>query len=84
MAEHPYLNTNSIVANEYAYGEARNGFWLVRGKNPQCRAPIGTVVGMAQEAADSKEIISMTVYRVDGEEYRPNVVYLVDGREMAP
>ncbi len=84
MAEHPYLETSSIVMNETVHGEARNGFWLVRGKNPKCSAPIGTVVGMAQEAANSKEIISMTVYRVDGEKYRPDAVYLVDGKEIAP
>lgn len=84
MAEHPYLETSSIVMNETVHGEARNGFWLVRGKNPKCSAPIGTVVGMAQEAANSREIISMTVYKVNGEEYKPDAVYLVDGREMAP
>ena len=86
MAEHPYLETNSIVMNETVHGEVQNGFgfWLVRGKNPKCSAQIGTVVGMAQEAADSREIISMTVYRVDGEKYRPDAVYLVDGKEIAP
>lgn len=81
MAEHPYLNTSGIVRNEEAHGETRNGFWIVRGKQPRCIAPIGTVVGMVQEELNSKEIISMTVYKVDGREYQPNTVYLINGEE---
>lgn len=81
MSDHPYLETNSMVKNESAYGRARDGFWIVRGKNPRCTAPTGTVVGMAQEAADSKEIVAMTVYKVDGKRYLQNVAYLVNGEE---
>ena len=44
-------------------------------------APIGTIVGMAQEATDSKEIVAMTVYKVDGERYLQDVAYLVNGEE---
>lgn len=79
MSDHPYLKTNSIVKSESAYGEARDDFWIVRGKNPRCMAPIGTIVGMAQEAIDSKEIVAMTVYKVDGESYLQDVAYLVNG-----
>lgn len=81
MSVHPYLETSGIVKNESAYGEARNGFWIVRGKNPRCIAPIGTVVGMAQEAADSKKVVAATVYRVDGKRYLPTVAYLANGGE---
>lgn len=81
MSNHPYLETNHIVKRERAYGEAQDGFWIVRGKNPRCIAPIGTIVGMAQEEADSKEIVAMTVYQVDGKRYLPEVAYLINGEE---
>lgn len=81
MLDHPYLKTNSIVKSETAYGKARDGFWIVRGKNPRCMAPIGTIVGMAQEAIDSNEIVAMTVYKVDGKRYLQDVAYLVNGEE---
>lgn len=81
IMEHPFLKTSFIVKEDTAFGRSRNGFWIVRGKNPSCKAPIGTIVGMAQEAPDSKKIITMTVYKVDGKKYLPDCVYLVDGRE---
>lgn len=81
MANHPHLEVNSIVKADSAYGKSPRGFWIVRGKNPRCCAPIGTVVGMVKEASDSKEIIAMTVYMVDGKEHLPDVVYLADGKE---
>ena len=81
MREHPYLEMNHNVNRDSVAGKPDNGFWIVRGKNPVCRAPIGTVVGMAQEAPVSKEIISMTVYKVDGKEYLPDYAYFVDGRQ---
>ena len=81
MMEHPFLKTNFVVKKDTAFERSRNGFCIVRGKNPACKAPIGTIVGMAQEAPDSKKIISMTVYKVDGKKYLPDCVYLVDGRE---
>lgn len=81
MSDHPYLESNHIVKNERAYGKPYDGFWIVRGKNPVCAAPIGTVVGMAQEAADSKEIVAMTVYKVDGKQYMQDVAYLINGEE---
>lgn len=83
ISKHPCLKTNGFVSRESAYGTPRDGFWIVRGKNPRCMAPVGTVVGMAQEAASSEEIVAMTVYKVDGEDYLPDAAYLVDGREAA-
>lgn len=79
MAERPYLDSNHFVKRESAYGKASAGFQIVRGKQPRCMAPVGTVVGMVQEAANSKEIVAMTVYKVDGIRYLPNTAYLVNG-----
>lgn len=81
MQEHPYLKTNNTVKKDKAVGKSNNGFWIVRGKSPVCRAPVGTVVGMAQEAPDSKEIVAVTVYKVDGREYLPDCAYFVNGKE---
>lgn len=83
MAVHPLLEVNVNVDNEAAWGEAHNGIRIVRGKNPKCSAPIGTVVGMVKEAADSKEITDITVYTVDGKNYLPDAAYLVTGEEAA-
>lgn len=83
MTEHPHLKTNSTVKRESACGGAHDGLLIVRGKNPSCSAQAGTVVGMAQEAPDSHEIVAVTVYRVDGKKYLENTAYLVNGKEAA-
>lgn len=83
MSDHPHLEANRVVRKENVCENPRDGFLIVRGKNPKCVAPLGTVVGMAQEAPNSKEIVAMTVYRIDGKEYHPNIAYQVDGKEAA-
>lgn len=84
MAKHPFLEVNGIVEDETARGEAYNGIRIVRGKNPKCAAPLGTVVGMVKEAADSKEITDIMIYTVDGINYLPDVTYFITGEEETP
>ena len=78
MINHPHLKTNNVKMDS-AIGQSLTGFWIVRGKKPICKAPIGTIVGMAQEAPDSKDITLVTVYKVDGKKYSPDYAYFADG-----
>jgi hypothetical protein len=82
MQKHPNLETSPVVDREFAVARPGREFCIVRGKDPACRAPMGTVVGMAREAPDSKEIVSVTIYRVDGKEYLPDRTYFIDGKRM--
>lgn len=77
MYEHPMRNDNGRVYADK--GEARNGFAVVRGKNPTAKGKMGDILGFAKEAADSREVLEIGLFVVDGKEILPDTWYKVDG-----
>ena len=60
-------------------GEARNGFVVVRGKNPAAKGKTGDVLGFVKEDAGSRDVSEIGLFVVDGKEILPDTWYLTDG-----
>lgn len=61
ITEHWERADNGIVQRDTARNPGRRGFVIVRGKNPKAAAPEGTVIGLLQEATDSRRIIHAAI-----------------------
>lgn len=81
LYEHPFLKTSGMIHKESAALATKAPFCVVRGKAPMCSAEEGTVIGLIQEALDSKEIIAVNVFVIDGKDYLPGVTYGINGKE---
>ena len=53
ICEHPMRSNHARVADNE--GEARNGFVVVRGKNPAAKGKTGDVLGFVKEDAGSRD-----------------------------
>lgn len=69
----------TVAGNE---GEARNGFVVVRGKNPVAKGKTGDVLGFVKEAPGSREVSEIGLFVVDGIDILPDTWYLTDGSIM--
>ncbi len=77
VAEHPQLKSNSIIEEESYNGYGSNNFVIVRGKNPRCKAPKGTVVGLIKEKADSVEVEAMDLFIIGDGVHNSNRYYSI-------
>ena len=78
LMEHPKSEEHYLVSHDK--GEARNGFAIVRGKEPYAGGRLGDVLGLAKEEAGSNEISEIGLFVVDGKEILPDVWYDVTGK----
>lgn len=78
MCDHPQLKTNGMVQENT--GEARQHFTIVRGKKPVAKGRLGSILGFAQEAKNSREIVQAGILVVDGENVLPDTWYTLDGK----
>lgn len=78
LMEHPKSEEHYLVSHDK--GEARNGFAIVRGKEPYACGRLGDVLGLAKEEAGSNEISEIGLFVVDGKEILPDVWYDVTGK----
>ena len=73
LFDHPQMAWNRYVHREY--GEAHNGFIIVRGKNPKAKGKNGDILALARENADGTKIKTVTMAQVDGKKLFENVWY---------
>ena len=76
MHDHPLLQWNDHVQAEY--GEASDGFVVVRGKNPKAKGKCGDILALAKESADGTAIIQIGITVVDGANVKANTWYDID------
>ena len=81
LAKHPHRGGKgrSRIADDSA--TARNGYAIVKGRNPMARGELGDILAMAQENADG-DVVEIAVHTVDGKKLRPGVYYDITGREV--
>lgn len=75
MVKKPYRKIHHCVKNEE--GNAKNGFAIVRGKNPKAKGKIGDVLALAKEEKDSVKIIDAAVGKV-GINAKPDTWYMLE------
>lgn len=80
LMEHPKSKEHYLVSHDK--GEARNGFAIVRGKEPYACGRLGDVLGLAKEEIGSNEISEIGLFVVDGKEILPDIWYDVTGKEI--
>ncbi len=73
MVRHPGRKCHTLVQQET--GEVRNGFAVVRGKNPRAAGKTGDILALAREFPDSKKIQEAALFVIDGKRYFPDVIY---------
>lgn len=75
--KYPYAQSHHLIKENK--GSADNGFCIVKGVNPLCRAlKIGDVLGFLKFEETGTQI---KVFVADGEKIKPNVWYTIDGKE---
>lgn len=74
---HPYMKNQHRISSEF--GEASQGFVIVRGKKPLARGEQGDILGFARECPESEEILEIGLYIVDSINILPNAWYDVEG-----
>ena len=78
MVEHPKRQWNSKVYKETVI--ARNGFGIVRGKNPKAAGGKGEFLLILKEEQDSPEIEEIALLKIDGKRYHPDKYYDAYGK----
>jgi len=78
MVEHPKRRWNCRVSKET--GTARNGFAVVRGKNPRAAGKEGEVLLIMKEEQHSPEIEEIALLMVDGKRYHSDRFYDAYGK----
>ena len=78
LMEHPKSEEHCLVSHDK--GKARNGFAIVRGKEPYACGRLGDVLGVVKEEAGSNEISEIGLFVVDGKEILPDIWYDVTGK----
>ena len=78
MVEHPKRRCNFRVSKET--GTARNGFAVVRGKNPRAAGKEGEFLLILKEEQDSPEIEEIALLKIDGKRYHSDEFYDVYGK----
>ena len=62
-------------------GKSRNGYVIVRGKDPVASGEKGDYLYFAKEEPNSKKIIQIALVKVDGKRIMPNRLYNVNSEE---
>ena len=78
MAKHPAKRSSRVCDDR---GSARNGYVIVRGRNPSAKGEEGDILAMLMEDSDG-DAIQLAVHRVDGIGILPDKYYDIDGREV--
>lgn len=78
MVEHPKRLCNYRVSQET--GTARDGFGIVRGKNPRAAGKTGEVLLILKEEQDSPDIEEIALIKIDGKRYHPGRFYNAYGK----
>lgn len=79
LLDHPLRKNNSHVCENK--GEARQGFAIVRGRDPIAKGSLGDVLGFAKEGCGKSEIAEIGIHVVDGNKILPDTWYNIRGRE---
>ena len=66
---------------EKEIGKSRNGYVIVRGKDPVASGEKGDYLCFAKEEPGSKRIIQIALTKVDGKKIMPNRLYNVNLEE---
>lgn len=77
MGKHPLRKWNGCVQKEE--GEARNGYAVVRGKNPRARGEMGDILALCREEPDSSQVMEAGILVVDGNHIQSGTLYEVSG-----
>lgn len=77
--DHPFREDSHNMYTDKC--DARNGYAVVRGKNPIARGSKGDIICFAKEAEDSKKISQIAIYVIDGKKVLPNKWYNIDLEE---
>lgn len=77
--DHPFRANSSQVEREI--GKSRNGYVIVRGKDPVASGEKGDYLCLAKEEPNSKKIIQIALVKVDGKRIMPNRLYNVNLEE---
>lgn len=73
MADHPHRQSNDRVIREF--GTAWDGFVVVRGVSPKAKGPMDSVLAMAKEDPETREIVQIAMAKVDGITVLPHIWY---------
>ena len=73
MVDHPYRKWHPKVQN--SYGNACQGYAMVRGKNPLACGSLGDILAFAREEAAENKIVQVTLACVDGQKVLPGQWY---------
>lgn len=76
MVDHPGRKVSGKVQREHS--TSRNGYAIVRGKEPTACGKLGDVLAFARERRETEVICQIAVVEVDGEKILPDVWYDID------
>lgn len=80
MIRYPGRPWNRYVEKEQ--GKSKEGYAVVRGKNPHASGKMGDILAIAKEETDTQKIQEVGLFVIDGEHYFPDVWYDVSGIEL--
>lgn len=72
MCDHPQAEYGRYVHENTGIALSRNKFVIVRGKDPVAKGENGTILCLAKESRESKEIIDVGMYIVDEKKIKEN------------
>ena len=76
MVDHPGRKVSDKVQREHS--TSRNGYAIVRGKEPAACGKLGDILAFARERRETEVICQIAVVEVDGEKILPDVWYDID------
>ena len=76
MVDHPCRKVSGKVQREHS--TSRNGYAIVRGKEPAACGKLGDILAFARERRETEVICQIAVVEVDGEKIQPGVWYDID------
>ena len=76
MVDHPCRKVSGKVQREHS--TSRNGYAIVRGKEPAACGKLGDILAFARERRETEVICQIAVVVVDGEKILPDVWYDID------
>lgn len=79
LQEHPERKYSNHVLKNSGTAE-KDGFVIVRGKNPKAAGELGSTIYLVKDAKDGQSVEEIGIYAIDGKEFLPNVYYRADGR----
>lgn len=79
---HPYREKSHYYIQSER-GETRNGFTIVRGKNPAAKGRHGDVLGLLKEEPDSRKIAEIGIYVIDDKNIMSDTWYGLEGEQEA-